>query len=285
MARVAVPITVLTLTGDAKPSASVTVKIRATNTNAVLYAAETGAATVSNPLTTDANGRVTAWVERGAYRADVTGSGITGYSENFDGAPAGDGTVDGTWLAATALPIGFVANFAADGDVAGGVWVACDGRALSRSTYAALFGISGTKYGAGDGSTTFNIPDLRGRVAMGAGTGTGGGASGAAATKPTGGAALTARTAGVWGGEETHTLTGAESGVAAHSHGITDASTNFIVIDGRGSPGAGNLALSGASVSRDVNGLAIQNATPANAASAHNTLPPYTVLTPIIRIA
>lgn len=43
----------------------------------------------------------------------------------------------------------------------------CDGRALSRTTYSELFAEVGTKYGAGDGSTTFNIPDMRGRVAQG----------------------------------------------------------------------------------------------------------------------
>ena len=43
----------------------------------------------------------------------------------------------------------------------------CDGSAKSRTTYSALFGIIGTTYGVGDGSTTFNIPDLRGRVIAG----------------------------------------------------------------------------------------------------------------------
>lgn len=43
----------------------------------------------------------------------------------------------------------------------------CDGSAVSRTTYAALFDVIGTTYGAGDGSTTFNIPDLSGRVVIG----------------------------------------------------------------------------------------------------------------------
>ena len=47
----------------------------------------------------------------------------------------------------------------------------CDGSAVSRTTYAGLFSLIGTTYGAGDGSTTFNVPDLRGRFAIGAGTG------------------------------------------------------------------------------------------------------------------
>lgn len=45
----------------------------------------------------------------------------------------------------------------------------CDGSAISRSTYSVLFGIIGTAFGAGDGSTTFNLPDLRGRIPMGVG--------------------------------------------------------------------------------------------------------------------
>jgi microcystin-dependent protein len=43
----------------------------------------------------------------------------------------------------------------------------CDGSAVSRSTYAALFAVIGTTYGAGDGSTTFNVPDLTDKVAVG----------------------------------------------------------------------------------------------------------------------
>jgi microcystin-dependent protein len=46
-------------------------------------------------------------------------------------------------------------------------WLICDGSAVSRSLYSLLFGAIGTNYGVGDGSTTFNIPDLRGRVPVG----------------------------------------------------------------------------------------------------------------------
>jgi microcystin-dependent protein len=46
----------------------------------------------------------------------------------------------------------------------------CDGSAVSRTTYSALFAIVSTTWGAGDGSTTFNVPDMRGRVAVGIGT-------------------------------------------------------------------------------------------------------------------
>lgn len=49
-------------------------------------------------------------------------------------------------------------------------WVLCDGAAINRTTFAALFAVIGTTFGAGDGSTTFNVPDMRGRVPVGLGT-------------------------------------------------------------------------------------------------------------------
>ena len=47
-------------------------------------------------------------------------------------------------------------------------WLVCAGQAVSRTTYAAAFAVLGTTWGAGDGSTTFNLPDLRGRATFGA---------------------------------------------------------------------------------------------------------------------
>lgn len=46
-------------------------------------------------------------------------------------------------------------------------WLHCDGSAVSRATYPALFQIIGTQYGVGDGSTTFNLPDVRDRFPVG----------------------------------------------------------------------------------------------------------------------
>ena len=59
------------------------------------------------------------------------------------------------------------------GSVAPTGFLICNGAAVSRTTYAALFAVCGTTYGAGDGSTTFNLPDKRGRGSIGSGTGTG----------------------------------------------------------------------------------------------------------------
>ena len=52
-------------------------------------------------------------------------------------------------------------------------WMICDGSAISRTTYAALFSAIGTTFGVGDNSTTFNIPDMRGASPAGVGTSTG----------------------------------------------------------------------------------------------------------------
>jgi len=71
------------------------------------------------------------------------------------------------------LPAGAVQAFAMNSAPAG--WLAADGTAVSRSTYAALFAAISTTYGAGDGSTTFALPDLRGIFVRGSGSQTIGG--------------------------------------------------------------------------------------------------------------
>ncbi len=60
----------------------------------------------------------------------------------------------------------------AGGTVPPSGYLLCDGSAVSRATYAALFTAISTTWGAGNGTTTFNVPDLRGRSIIGAGTGT-----------------------------------------------------------------------------------------------------------------
>ena len=65
-------------------------------------------------------------------------------------------------------PVGVIEAFAGVNAPAG--WLFCDGSAISRSPYPELFSALGTTYGSGDGSTTFNIPDLRGRMPFGKGT-------------------------------------------------------------------------------------------------------------------
>jgi len=63
------------------------------------------------------------------------------------------------------IPVGIILPYA--GSSAPNGYLICDGSAISRSTYASLFAVIGTTYGNGDGSTTFNLPDLRGRIPVG----------------------------------------------------------------------------------------------------------------------
>ncbi len=82
-------------------------------------------------------------------------------------------------------------------------YLVADGAAVSRTTYAALYAQIGALHGAGDGSTTFNLPNGSGRTFIGAGAGSG----------------LTVRTVGQTGGAETHTLSIAE--LPPHSHALS----------------------------------------------------------------
>jgi microcystin-dependent protein len=63
------------------------------------------------------------------------------------------------------VPLGVMWEYA--GDAAPANWMLAQGQAISRATYAALFTVIGTRFGAGDGSTTFNLPAMQGRVACG----------------------------------------------------------------------------------------------------------------------
>jgi microcystin-dependent protein len=92
------------------------------------------------------------------------------------------------------------------------------GQAINRTTYAALFGIMGTTYGVGDGSTTFNLPDLRGRVRA-ALDNMGGVTSGRLA------AVIVGTTLGAAGGGDTQTLT-----LAQLPGGITSSGVNTIIV-------------------------------------------------------
>ena len=94
----------------------------------------------------------------------------------------------------------------------------CDGSAVSRTTYSTLFGVIGTTFGVGDGSTTFNLPDLRGRVPAGKDN-----MGGSAASRLTGTTmSPDGNTLGATGGSQTHTLTTSE--MPAHAHRIWSSS-------------------------------------------------------------
>lgn len=97
-------------------------------------------------------------------------------------------------------------------------WLVCDGRAVSRTAYPRLYAAIGTLYGVGDGSTTFNLPDPRGRTMVCQGAGAG----------------LTSRVVGNKWGVETVSLSAAQNG--AHSHGINANTTQNLGYSNYGLP-------------------------------------------------
>lgn len=78
------------------------------------------------------------------------------------------GEIDGTFSGSLPTFVGMIAPFAMSTPPTG--WLACDGSAISRSTYADLFTAIGTTWGAGDGSSTFALPDLEGAFLRGTGS-------------------------------------------------------------------------------------------------------------------
>ena len=172
----------------------------------------------------------------------------------------------------------------------------CDGSAISRSTYAALFGINSTTYGVGDGSSTFNLPDIRGRVVAGKE------ASANLLTSALGG--LNGNTLGNTGGAQGITLTSAQSGLPAHNHTFNGASHTHSFTanphshtflrgqdafhDISGSTGSGNffgnishstnsVSVTGTTDGTTVSGT-IANNSAANASSAHANVQPTIIL-------
>ena len=92
-----------------------------------------------------------------------------------------DGAVTQAKASNMLIPAGAIMPFAMNSVPTG--WLAADGTAVSRSTYATLFAAIATTYGVGDGSTTFNVPDLRGYFVRGTGTNSDGTVSGTFAAK------------------------------------------------------------------------------------------------------
>lgn len=112
-------------------------------------------------------------------------------------------------LIARSMPIGLVQMWGGTA-APNASWLLCNGAAVSRTTYADLFTAIGVAYGTGDGSSTFNLPNLEGRVPVG--------------YNPSADTGISQRNLAATGGAETHTLTTAQ--LPAHTHANTVSSSS-----------------------------------------------------------
>jgi len=179
-------------------------------TTYVTYAAPANSAWYLSGGTTDAGSNKTADI----YRTGKVGIGtstpaakldINGTLKVVDGSQGANKvlTSDANGLATWQSPYS-IGDFKLSAQSANhNGWLLCNGTTVSRTTYASLFALIGTSFGVGNGSTTFTLPDFRGRVPGGIGTGSG----------------LTARSMGNSVGEENHTQTVNEMPSHSHSYG------------------------------------------------------------------
>lgn len=111
-------------------------------------------AMMTQSLSRDGQGGMRANLDMSGFRVINVGEATL----DTDAISLGQSRVNG-------VPIGATMDFA--GSTAPETWMLCYGQAISRVTYATLFTVIGTSFGAGNGTTTFNLPDLRGRVVAG----------------------------------------------------------------------------------------------------------------------
>jgi len=195
-----------------------------------------GAATFNSTVTVLGNAHVSAAVCASAFYG--SGSNLTGLPSMPTGAIV-------TWTV-TAAPSGYLA---------------CDGTAVSRTTYSGLFAIVSSLYGSGDGSTTFNIPDLRGKFMAGYGT---------ALTSVTAGMVI-GTTIGNTGGVQAVSLATAQ--IPSHSHALTSVY----------SAAANTSNVPGLRRFTEVNTAAAMNTSVAGGGGVHSNIPPTIMLNYVIK--
>ena len=140
------------------------------------------------------------------------------------------------------------------GSISPSKWLICDGSAISRTDYADLFAVIGTTYGTGDGSTTFNLPDLKGRTPIGSST---------------------TYALGSTGGEATHKLTVNE--MPAHGHIYADR-TFLYWASSSGSGGVTFNTNNGWKYNESFSNAFMNT----GGSQAHNNMQPYTAINFII---
>jgi microcystin-dependent protein len=153
------------------------------------------------------------------------------------------------------MPVGVVLPYTSSTAPSG--WLNCLGQELYRGDYPDLFAVIGTTYGVGNGTTTFNLPNLAGRTVVGQGTGSG----------------LTARSMGATGGVETHALNINE--MPSHTHDVSNTvqKSGFNTPDGLDNGGAEIDTVTTVSTTSTSQGSGV----------AHNNMQPFAVLNYIIR--
>ena len=201
----------------------------------------------------------------GSSKLKVKDAGITATQLATDSvitAKIQDGAVTAAKLDAGAvsvlMPTASIMPYAGSSAPTG--YLLCDGAAISRSTYSTLFGLLATTYGSGDGSSTFNIPDLRGRVI--AGQDDMGGSSANRLTNQTGG--VNGDVLGDTGGAESHTLSISE--MPAHTHSV---------------PASGSLPRGDSSFEAATDDAGTSGST--GGGNAHNNVQPTIILNYIIK--
>lgn len=168
------------------------------------------------------------------------------------------------------VPIGAIQAYG--GATAPANWLMCDGSAVSRTTYSELFSAIGTSFGEGDGSTTFNLPDLRGRTAIGSGLGTAPDA--------------VERSTGQVGGSERVTLTTAQ--MPSHTHNYSRAVAQWGTASETSLSTAQlqsntSTATSGAFFSDRFNNAAYKAVVNTGGGESHGNMPPYVATNYIIK--